>query len=165
MCSEALSISLLPLSLLTVRQRAFRQRKEGYIKKLEEQVRDYALLNENFKAVQAENYQLRDYIISLQSRLLESQGEVPPPPSNVDGLQPGKTAHPQPPSLPSISEMQRIGHAQDNMALQDARRLSGDPSYRSGEGSNSKRPKTEMTPSQVALQGPSILAHTASGGR
>ncbi|MCJ1370941.1 hypothetical protein MMC20_002155 [Loxospora ochrophaea] len=65
-------------------QRAFRQRKEGYIKKLEEQVRDYNLLNENYKAVQAENYQLRDYIINLQSRLLESQGEFPQPPSNIN---------------------------------------------------------------------------------
>lgn len=65
-------------------QRAFRQRKEGYIKKLEEQVRDYALLNENYKAVQAENYQLRDYIINLQSRLIESQGDFPQPPSNID---------------------------------------------------------------------------------
>jgi len=73
-------------SVLTcvVTQRAFRQRKEGYIKKLEEQVRDYALLNENYKAVQAENYQLRDYIINLQSRLIESQGDFPQPPSNID---------------------------------------------------------------------------------
>ncbi|MCJ1235012.1 hypothetical protein MMC14_002976 [Varicellaria rhodocarpa] len=65
-------------------QRAFRQRKEGHIKKLEEQVRDYNLLSENFKSLQAENYQLRDYIINLQSRLLESQGEFPQPPGNID---------------------------------------------------------------------------------
>ncbi|MCJ1339095.1 hypothetical protein MMC09_004384 [Bachmanniomyces sp. S44760] len=65
-------------------QRAFRQRKEGYIRKLEDQVRDYNLLNENYKTVQAENYQLRDYIINLQSRLIESQGDFPQPPSNID---------------------------------------------------------------------------------
>ena len=41
-------------------------------------------LAESYKAVQAENYQLRDYIISLQSRLLESQGEYPQPPANID---------------------------------------------------------------------------------
>ena len=40
-------------------QRAFRQRKEGHIKKLEEQVRDYNQLSENYKALQAENYQVR----------------------------------------------------------------------------------------------------------
>ena len=59
-------------------------RKEGHIKQLEAQVKDYNNLHENFKAVQAENYQLRDYIISLQSRLIESQGEFPQPPSNID---------------------------------------------------------------------------------
>ncbi|KAI9736347.1 MAG: hypothetical protein M1834_001233 [Cirrosporium novae-zelandiae] len=69
-------------------QRAFRQRKEGYIKKLEEQVRDYSMLSENFKTLQAENYQLRDYIINLQSRLIESQGEVPQPPIPIEVQQP-----------------------------------------------------------------------------
>lgn len=34
--------------------------------------------------MQTENYQLRDYIINLQSRLLETQGEVPPAPAGVD---------------------------------------------------------------------------------
>ncbi|KAF8537678.1 hypothetical protein BDD12DRAFT_204852 [Trichophaea hybrida] len=63
-------------------QRAFRQRKEGYIKKLEEQVRDFTAMQESYKQIQSENYQLRDYIINIQSRLIESQGEdaVPPPP-------------------------------------------------------------------------------------
>ncbi|KAI9721015.1 MAG: hypothetical protein M1812_002494 [Candelaria pacifica] len=69
-------------------QRAFRQRKETYIKTLEDRVRDYNDLNENYKAVQAENYQLRDYIINLQSRLIESQGEYPQPPSNIALAQP-----------------------------------------------------------------------------
>src|SRR5271156_587054 len=139
-------------------QRAFRQRKEGYIKKLEEQVRDTALLNENFKAVQAENYQLRDYIISLQSRLLESQGEVPPPPSNVDGLQPGKPGHT---TLPRLSEMGPMSQPQDGI------NLSPDAAYRPGEPSNAKRAKTghsEMTPSQAALQGASILTHPPNTG-
>ena len=81
-------------------QRAFRQRKEGYIKKLEEQVRDYNLLNENYKAVQAENYQLRDYIINLQSRLIESQGEFPQPPSNIDLPHP-RTSEPMQHTLPA----------------------------------------------------------------
>ena len=41
-------------------------------------------MSENFKTMQAENYQLRDYIINLQSRLIESQGDFPQPPPNVD---------------------------------------------------------------------------------
>lgn len=65
-------------------QRAFRQRKEGYIKKLEEQVRELHSLEDNFKAIQAENYSLREYIIHLQSRLIESQGDYPQPPPNVN---------------------------------------------------------------------------------
>ncbi|RAL11946.1 uncharacterized protein BO97DRAFT_405686 [Aspergillus homomorphus CBS 101889] len=69
-------------------QRAFRQRKESYIRKLEEQVKEYDGMSETLKALQAENYQLREYIINLQSRLLDSQGEVPELPSNIDLSQP-----------------------------------------------------------------------------
>jgi len=71
-------------------QRAFRQRKEGHIRKLEEQVRDYNMLHESFKAIQQENYQLREYIINLQSRLIESQGDVPPLPSNINLQDPSR---------------------------------------------------------------------------
>jgi hypothetical protein len=69
--------------LLTFSQRAFRQRKEGYIKKLEEQVKDFQTMEQNFRALQNENYQLREYILNLQSRLLENQTELPPPPSHI----------------------------------------------------------------------------------
>ncbi|OBT51201.1 hypothetical protein VE04_09325 [Pseudogymnoascus sp. 24MN13] len=60
-------------------QRAFRQRKEGYIKKLEEQVRELHTLEDNYTVVPNEDYSLRDYILQLQRRLLESQGEYPRP--------------------------------------------------------------------------------------
>ncbi|KAI9372338.1 hypothetical protein BJX61DRAFT_453675 [Aspergillus egyptiacus] len=69
-------------------QRAFRQRKETYIRKLEEQVKEYEVMSQEFKSLQAENYQLREYIINLQSRLLDSQGEVPELPGNIDLNQP-----------------------------------------------------------------------------
>ncbi|KAF1932734.1 uncharacterized protein M421DRAFT_416350 [Didymella exigua CBS 183.55] len=65
-------------------QRAFRQRKEEYIKQLKDQVKEFEQLCELYKSLQTENYQLRDYIINLQSRLLETQGEVPPAPAGVD---------------------------------------------------------------------------------
>ena len=55
---------------------------------MEEEVKDRHVLEETCKAIQAENYQLRDYIINLQSRLIESQGEYPSPPSNIDLAQP-----------------------------------------------------------------------------
>ena len=76
-------------------QRAFRQRKEGHIKELEEQVKNYNTMAEINKALQAENYGLRDYIINLQSRLLESQGEFPQPPSNIE------LPHPRAPGQPN----------------------------------------------------------------
>lgn len=138
---------------------------------MEEQVRDYQVLSENFKAVQAENYQLRDYIINLQSRLLESQGEVPPPPSNVDGLQPGKAGPPpqQPGTLPRLSELGAVGQSQDaisTMHHDPHRGAYPDPTY--AESPASKRARTsssDMTPSQSALQGPAILSQPSTSGR
>ncbi|KAL3463566.1 hypothetical protein BJX64DRAFT_116633 [Aspergillus heterothallicus] len=83
-------------------QRAFRQRKESYIRKLEEQVKEYEVMSQEFKALQGENYQLREYIINLQSRLLDSQGEVPELPGNIDLSQPrGEISVPQPASRPA----------------------------------------------------------------
>lgn len=64
-------------------QRAFRQRKEHYIKKLEQQVRDYSDMEHSYKSIQNDNYALREYVIQLQSRLLDVQGEVPQPPPNL----------------------------------------------------------------------------------
>lgn len=136
-------------------------------------MRDYQVLSENFKAVQAENYQLRDYIINLQSRLLESQGEVPPPPSNVDGLQPGKAGQPsagplqQPGTLPRLSELGAVNQDGVNSVHQEPHRsgLYPDPTY--SESPVTKRARTgsaEMTPSQAALQGPSILSQQNSAG-
>jgi len=77
-------------------QRAFRQRKEEYIKQLKDQVKEFEQLCEMYKALQTENYSLRDYIINLQSRLLETQGEIPPAPANIDLSRPhgeSSTAH------------------------------------------------------------------------
>ncbi|KAL4945765.1 hypothetical protein BDV06DRAFT_209236 [Aspergillus oleicola] len=82
-------------------QRAFRQRKESYIRKLEEQVKEYEVMSQEFKALQSENYQLREYIINLQSRLLDSHGEVPELPGNIDLSQPrAEISVPQPPTRP-----------------------------------------------------------------
>ena len=47
-------------------------------------MRELHALENNYKAIQAENYSLREYIIHLQSRLIESQGEYPQPPPNVN---------------------------------------------------------------------------------
>ncbi|KAI1367128.1 hypothetical protein F5Y08DRAFT_90579 [Xylaria arbuscula] len=88
-------------------QRAFRQRKEHYIKKLEQQVRDYSDLENTYKALQTDNFALRDYIIQLQSRLLDLQVEVPQPPPNVNlaQTQPSVPAMRQPPSTAPAEAM------------------------------------------------------------
>ncbi|KAL2166425.1 hypothetical protein VTG60DRAFT_2778 [Thermothelomyces hinnuleus] len=75
-------------------QRAFRQRKEGYIKKLEQQVREYGEMENTFKAVQAENYALREYVLRLQSRLLDTQGEYPQPPPGLNLAHPNAQTQP-----------------------------------------------------------------------
>jgi hypothetical protein len=51
---------------------------------LKDQVKEFEQLVEMYKTLQTENFQLRDYIIALQSRLLDTQGEIPPAPAGVD---------------------------------------------------------------------------------
>lgn len=65
-------------------------------------MREYAEMEANFKSTQAENYALREYIIHLQSRLLDAQGEYPQPPPNVNLAPPhGHTAPAPEPSVPT----------------------------------------------------------------
>lgn len=63
-------------------------------------MRELHVLEDSYKAIQAENYSLREYIIHLQSRLIESQGEYPDPPSNVNL------------SLPHGRQQQHMDHLQ-----------------------------------------------------
>lgn len=88
-------------------QRAFRQRKEEYIKQLKDQVKEFEQLCELYKTLQTENYQLRDYIINLQSRLLETQGEIPPAPAGVDLSR----THGDPPNPMAQSQQQQAPEA------------------------------------------------------
>ncbi|EGS21407.1 putative sequence-specific DNA binding protein [Thermochaetoides thermophila DSM 1495] len=81
-------------------QRAFRQRKEMYIKKLEQQCKDYEQMEVAFKALQAENCALRDYALQLQNRLLELTGEHPPPPPGLNLSHPPRIDAPQQPGVP-----------------------------------------------------------------
>ncbi|KAK9477674.1 hypothetical protein V1514DRAFT_333124 [Lipomyces japonicus] len=64
-------------------QRAFRQRKECYIKDLETKVLELKQSKEAIDSLRQENVQLRDYILALQSRIIEQPGigGVPTPPA------------------------------------------------------------------------------------
>lgn len=99
-------MSLARSTLTFLPQRAFRQRKEGYIKKLEEQVRDYNEMENNVKLMQAENYALREYIVHLQSRLVDAQIEPPAPPPNINLSVASAVTGPPPHGLPQPDPVQ-----------------------------------------------------------
>lgn len=64
-------------------------------------MKQYQNIAEDYKALHAENFQLRDYIINMQSRLLELQVEVPELPENIDLSQPRpELPIPSPPAPP-----------------------------------------------------------------
>jgi hypothetical protein len=65
-------------------QRAFRQRKEQYIHTLKSQVTNYEQMATNYKNLEKENLILREYIIQLQSRLLDAgHRDIPPAPAEL----------------------------------------------------------------------------------
>ncbi|KAF1348719.1 hypothetical protein BDV97DRAFT_399278 [Delphinella strobiligena] len=61
-------------------QRAFRQRKEQYICQLEEDIKKYKGIEDDFTTLQADNHALRNYIMDLQGRLSENKIDFPPAP-------------------------------------------------------------------------------------
>ena len=77
-------------------------------------------MEQNFRALQNENYSLREYILNLQSRLLENQSDFPPAPSHINLPPSSRQQAPPPPSAdadsqPSVEqqlrrEMQHQGH-------------------------------------------------------
>jgi hypothetical protein len=81
-------------------QRAFRQRKEQYIQSLKDQVKEHQNLAANYETIQKENFSLRQYIITLQARLLESHTELPPPPESIDLSRPPPTIETGAPQAP-----------------------------------------------------------------
>lgn len=59
---------------------------------MEQQVRDYTDMENNYKLLQSENYALREYVLHLQSRLVDAQIEPPQPPPNINlAVTPGAT--------------------------------------------------------------------------
>jgi hypothetical protein len=84
-------------------QRAFRQRKEQYIQSLKDQVKEHQNLAANYDTIQKENFSLRQYIITLQARLLESHTELPPPPESIDLSRPPPTIETSAPQAPMVT--------------------------------------------------------------
>lgn len=111
-------------------------------------------MEQNFRALQAENYQLREYILNLQSRLLESQSDFPPAPTHInlssssqaqrgDGDPPGSAADHQ---LRREMEPERRHH--DGMSqLQAAAAQASEAAHpqESPYGLGNKRPRAESS--------------------
>ncbi|TQV98843.1 hypothetical protein V2A60_007459 [Cordyceps javanica] len=130
-------------------QRAFRQRKEGYIKKLEQQVRDYTDMEMTLKQYQSENYALRDYIIQLQSRMLDTLGDFPPPPPNINISQTHSAAaaaasaisaapETQSESTTAGTPLEAVAQAVAGLAAQEQLSSEQGPSYTAGSLSKSE---------------------------
>lgn len=66
-------------------QKAFRQRRDKYVKELEATAAEVAELHKTIEELRQENLQLRDYTLALQSRLIELSPNVTV----------GNVAHPQ----------------------------------------------------------------------
>ena len=136
-------------------QRAFRQRKEGHIRQLESQVKEHNDLIEINKTLQSENYALRDYIINLQGRLIESHGEFPQPPANLE-ISPQRPSprstqagqHFPAPTAPMASSA--VSHLQASAAqvigLSSAKHTSDDAAATSEGSPASKKARVELKP-------------------
>ncbi|KAF1365262.1 hypothetical protein EJ07DRAFT_95502 [Lizonia empirigonia] len=134
-------------------QRAFRQRKEEYIKQLKDQVKEFEQLCELYKNLQTENYQLRDYIINLQSRLLETQGEVPPAPAGVDL---SNRPHGEIPSLnPNLQQQQHQQQPEQQQAQQQG----------PGSSNNGGLSERQIGELQMAAQAAAVAQNGPNAGK
>lgn len=98
--------------------------------------------------MQAENYQLRDYIINLQSRLIESQGDFPQPPVNIDLHQPRPEI-----GTPVMAQAQQGSAAPTaNMGASAASQLQASAAQAVAEGRNSRGGFVEKTDPELVGQ-------------
>lgn len=67
-------------------QKAFRQRKERYIKDLEAQAAEVPGLKQTIEDLKAENLRLRDYTIALQGRIIELGSDTNFPTTNSSAV-------------------------------------------------------------------------------
>jgi hypothetical protein len=104
-----------------------------------------------YKTLQTENYQLRDYIINLQSRLLETQGEIPPAPAGVDLNRP----HGEPSSL-NHSQPQPPQHQQPEQQPQ--------PQQSPNSNSNGGLSERQIGELQMAAQAAAAAQHGPAVG-
>lgn len=80
-----------------------------------------------YKITQSENYALREYIIHLQSRLLDAKAELPQPPANLNLASPGMPPiiglGPSPAVMAQQRHEQELQHQEQQRQLQHQRNL------------------------------------------
>lgn len=83
-------------------------------------------MEKQYKSSQAENYVLREYVIALQSRCVDSGAEFPPPPPNISLNQsqqppdPQLNAHEgQPNNINSGTQLEAVAQAVAGLAAQE----------------------------------------------
>ena len=94
-------------------------------------MKQFESIADAYKTLHSENYQLREHIINLQSRLLDLQGEVPELPENIDLSQPRpEIPIPSPPAPPvppgaeqSPLDSQQAGPQSNNDDLNSLNRI------------------------------------------
>jgi hypothetical protein len=99
-------------------------------------------MEQSHKVLQSENYALREYVIHLQSRLLDSQGEYPQPPPNIN------LSQPPPPQAPVVtpSPLEAIAQAVAELPAQEqaAERQLASPAYKGVQGTEDTRTADEI---------------------
>lgn len=104
-------------------------------------------MENNFKSMQAENYALREYIINLQSRLLDAHGEYPQPPPNVNLPHPHAAPQPGGPDPAAVSAAASAGTSLEVVAQAVAGLARGDHLSEGQPDAQqyANRPKEEIT--------------------
>lgn len=117
-------------------------------------MKEYREIENAHKATQAENYALRDYIITLQARLLEAgQGDFPPPPANIDLSHHQQTA----PEPQMAAPEPHMAAPEPHMAAQDTH-MSQPDTHMNESPSNNNHPISTPTPLEAVAQAVAGLA-------
>lgn len=150
-------------------QRAFRQRKEGYIKKLEQQVRDLDEMEKAYENIQAENHALKEYVAHLQSRLSDAGIEIPQAPPHINltaapgpvravdptahGLpQPGYGQEDGPPAEPTPNTGSAGGASSLDAVAQAVQSLSRSEASYKAEAADTQAAEDARTAEEIARQ-------------
>lgn len=122
-------------------------------------------MEQTFKNLQSENYVLRDYVVQLQSRLLDVSGEFPQPPPNVNLTQPPAAPGPSTsapetaPDNPAVgTPLEAVAQAVAGLAAHEQmteRQQYGSTPYKTEPGSEDTRSADEINRHLQPEGGPS----------